>query len=269
MEHSRPERTVDLERTRASRTRHLNAVRALRSAPSEMTAQRMAALVAEIGASIDTDAELDVALRSIVDIAYSAIGGADSCSASIVINNRMFTAVHTDARTLEVDAQQYAAGEGPCLHAARTGEVVRVDTSENSARWPKFAAAARREGIHSFLAAPLQTAEQRFGALNLYGEAVDAFTDDDVAIVSALTEALARAAGDYQRFDTVRDANEGLRVALEQRAPIEQAKGILMAIHRVGPEEAFDILAAQSQKDNRKLRDIAIDFVRETTTPSN
>ncbi|OZC75277.1 hypothetical protein CH251_10970 [Rhodococcus sp. 06-462-5] len=66
------------------------------------------------------------------------------------------------------------------------------------------------------------------------------------------------------------DAGQALRIsepndvqkALDNRAPIEQAKGILMAVHRIGPQAAFDMLAEQSQRTNRKLREIALDHVR-------
>ena len=45
---------------------------------------------------------------------------------------------------LLVDAEQYAVGDGPCLHAARTGEVVRADSMVAAQQWPVFVDAARR-----------------------------------------------------------------------------------------------------------------------------
>ncbi|OZC38752.1 ANTAR domain-containing protein [Rhodococcoides fascians] len=51
--------------------------------------------------------------------------------------------------------------------------------------------------------------------------------------------------------------------ALARRAPIEQAKGILMAVHRITADEAFALLVARSQRDNRKVHDIAREFVHE------
>ncbi|MCZ4561538.1 ANTAR domain-containing protein [Rhodococcus sp. IEGM 1401] len=49
--------------------------------------------------------------------------------------------------------------------------------------------------------------------------------------------------------------------ALSQRAPIEQAKGMLMAIHRITADAAFALLVDRSQGTNRKLRDIAQELV--------
>ena len=50
-----------------------------------------------------------------------------------------------------------------------------------------------------------------------------------------------------------------MRQAMEHRAVIEQAKGMLIAAHGCTPDEAFEMLSRRSQDDNRKLRDIAAD----------
>jgi len=52
-----------------------------------------------------------------------------------------------------------------------------------------------------------------------------------------------------------------LRRVVDARAIIEQAKGMLMAEHRVSAECAFDLLRTKSQNTNVKLRDIAAHHV--------
>ncbi|WP_241257707.1 MULTISPECIES: ANTAR domain-containing protein [Nocardiaceae] len=54
-----------------------------------------------------------------------------------------------------------------------------------------------------------------------------------------------------------------LQDALARRARIEQAKGILMAVHRITADEAFALLVERSQRANRKVHDIAMEFVHE------
>ena len=44
---------------------------------------------------------------------------------------------------------------------------------------------------------------------------------------------------------------------MDNRAVIEQAKGIIMGDRRCTPDQAFAILAKLSQDTNRKLRDVA------------
>ena len=48
-----------------------------------------------------------------------------------------------------------------------------------------------------------------------------------------------------------------LKAALTSRPVIDQAKGILMAERGCSPDEAFAMLSTASQRDNRKVRDIA------------
>ena len=49
-----------------------------------------------------------------------------------------------------------------------------------------------------------------------------------------------------------------LEGAFERRATIERAKGILMAVHGIDEQQAFELLRNHSQHDGRKLVDIAL-----------
>jgi AmiR/NasT family two-component response regulator len=48
-----------------------------------------------------------------------------------------------------------------------------------------------------------------------------------------------------------------LETALVSRAVIDQAKGVLMAVHTCSADEAFKMLVQRSQHENIKLRDVA------------
>lgn len=214
-----------------------------------------------LGVSVDSNEAVHTALQSMVSLAVIAVDGAASCGVTVTVGGRTHTVVHSDARTLLVDAEQYMAGDGPCLHAARVGQVVRAGSTDAAQQWPVFAAAAADENIHSFFAAPLHFGETTFGSLNLYGEGPASFTDTDVETVTALTRTLSRTLGDYRRFDQLLDQVNGLRTAIDDRAPIEQVKGMLMAFHRIDADAAFTLLAEHSQNTNRKVRDLAVDLV--------
>ena len=56
---------------------------------------------------------------------------------------------------------------------------------------------------------------------------------------------------------SVDDEIRHLQQALRSQPVIEQAKGLLMAQHGCTPDEAFAMLMQASQRENRKLRDIA------------
>ncbi|WP_235737369.1 ANTAR domain-containing protein [Nocardioides alcanivorans] len=57
-----------------------------------------------------------------------------------------------------------------------------------------------------------------------------------------------------------------LERALTFRSVIDQAIGIVMGQQRCGPEEAFALLRAHSQNNNKKLRTVAEDLVTRTGT---
>ena len=67
--------------------------------------------------------------------------------------------------------------------------------------------------------------------------------------------------GDQASLEQLQHEVEGLRQALESRDAIGQAKGILMERQGCTADEAFDILRRGSQRENRKLREIAIDII--------
>ena len=50
---------------------------------------------------------------------------------------------------------------------------------------------------------------------------------------------------------------------------IEQAKGILMAQQRCGPDEAFDLLRRASQRANVKVSILAARIVEQIAIPPN
>jgi GAF domain-containing protein len=222
----------------------------------------LATMLVAAGRSIVDEDDLLTLLQRVTAIAKEAVDGADSVGVTIDLAGRTYTAVHTDQRTLRVDAEQYDAGEGPCLLASRTKTVVLVDADDAMERWPRFAAAAREEGIRSFLAAPLFTGETSLGSFNLYGRTRAAFDAVDAEVLDLLTETVSRTISDFARFRTARDTAESIQRALQTRAPIEQAKGMLMAIHGIDADGAFDMLRRQSQADNVPIRTISADLVR-------
>jgi hypothetical protein len=61
--------------------------------------------------------------------------------------------------------------------------------------------------------------------------------------------------------DRLRSERDGLREAMRTRALIEQAKGVLMARHRIDGDAAFERLRAESQRSNVRLAEVAAGVV--------
>ena len=66
---------------------------------------------------------------------------------------------------------------------------------------------------------------------------------------------------------SVRDELGGLQRAMQSRAVIEQAKGILMFVYQVDADRAFSILRRYSQDGNLKLNDVAKNLIETSQLP--
>ena len=67
--------------------------------------------------------------------------------------------------------------------------------------------------------------------------------------------------------DEVREGiDEAVSALAHDRAVIEQAKGMVMAVYRIQEDHAFEILAWRSQESNVKLRALAEQLVHDVTT---
>jgi AmiR/NasT family two-component response regulator len=108
---------------------------------------------------------------------------------------------------------------------------------------------------------PLQ--EAVLGALNIYSTHPRSFDPDTIELARTFA-GYAAVAHLYQATATLADQ---MRRAMETRAVIEQAEGIIIAQQHCTPEHAFELLTRLSQATHRKLRDCATGVV--TTAAKN
>ncbi len=100
------------------------------------------------------------------------------------------------------------------------------------------------------------------GALNLHSLSEHSFTDADQQIGRLFATQAAIGLQNAQTHEAAVTLAQQLQEALESRATIEQAKGVLIARQHCTSEEAFELLVERSQHENRKLRLVADDVVR-------
>ncbi len=136
------------------------------------------------------------------------------------------------------------------MDAVTVSQTVVSSDLASDARWPTWGPAAVRLGFRSVLSAELRAGGERIGAINLYGDEVRLFSEDDadVARLFACHAAAALAAVKLR---------EGLQNALDTRTVIGQAQGVLIERFGVDADRAFAILRRYSQDGNVKLTDVA------------
>jgi GAF domain-containing protein len=95
------------------------------------------------------------------------------------------------------------------------------------------------------------------GSLNVYSQTRSAFDSFDEELMRLFTVAASMAITNARAWEQARDTVSQLERALTSRSEIDQAKGVLRLLYDVDADQAFAILAKQSQNDNVKLRDVA------------
>jgi GAF domain-containing protein len=211
------------------------------------------------------DGRLDRLLDRLAETATRVAPAASAASVTVLQAEGLtaWTATATDETVAAIDLDQYTAGDGPCLTAARGRHPVRAGLEEARRRWPTFAESADRSGMRSYLSAPLMLGDgPLLGSLNLYGRAPDAFGPLDEALVTLLAAAASATIVQARRYLHTQERVEEITVALTSRAEIDQAKGVLMARHGITADKAFEMLVIRSQRTNTKLRDIARDLLK-------
>ncbi len=195
-------------------------------------------------------------LQRVVDSVAQVMPVGAEASLTLVRDQRPTTAAFSGEMALHLDEMQYERGYGPCLEAARDGQAVAILDGRTETRWPEYVPTFLRYGALSSLAVPVPAAHLAAG-LNVYALQVDALTDTHRDAVEQFAAYTAVALTNLDALQDARGQAENLRVAMESRAAIEQAKGILIERYKLTPDQAFRLLVEASMYTNRRVRDLA------------
>lgn len=225
---------------------------------SDPLAVALAALARRLVADEES---LHGALTSVATLARDLVPGCSAASITLFEDGKPRTIAFSDGSALRVDEAQYDNRAGPCLMASDEMRVVRVDSLQNDTRWKAVGDEAEAHGLLSSLSLPLVVGGSGTGALNLYSDQEANFDDDAENVATIFSTHAAVVLSNSQAYWAAHELTHHLNIALESRAVIEQAKGVLVARERCTPDEAFEMLRRASQRENRKLREIAEDLV--------
>jgi len=201
-------------------------------------------------------------LRTVTDLAKSVMPGNAETSITLLENDKATTAVFSGKLALDCDESQYGRGYGPCLHAASTAELVEIADARTDTRWRDYLDRALEYGARGSLSVPLPVGEGIAGALNIYVREPNAFDEHSRSAATKFAPYAAVAVDNMLVYQDARDMAGNLQAALETRAVIDQAKGILIERYKLTADQAFQALVRVSMHSNRRLRTIADDLVR-------
>jgi GAF domain-containing protein len=199
-------------------------------------------------------------LEQVVQLA-AAVVPATACSITMRRDKQVTTAASSHEMALAVDEIQYGRGQGPCLLAMRTGQLVPVPDLATDARWPDYRPYALAQGVASSLSVPLTVEGDPLGAVNLYGAQVAQFDGEPTQRAEAFAEQTVTALRIVRHQARQTTLERQLREALATRAIIDQAIGMIAGQQHITATAAFSLLREASQHRNVKLGAIAAEII--------
>ncbi|HYO38957.1 MAG TPA: GAF and ANTAR domain-containing protein [Nocardioidaceae bacterium] len=224
-------------------------------------ADELAAVYARMSGVLLSQETVTTALQLVTALALETVPGSVGAGVTLIEGGRRTSAAATDALVEQADALQYELDEGPCLSAWAERAVVRVEDTAVEARWSRWCGAVQPLGLRSALSAAMVAGDTALGAIKVYAREPGAYGDRSEHLLTLFAAQAAILLSNMQTHERAQQLSDGLRDALASRDVIGQAKGILMAQDGIDGDAAFAMLAAASQRENRKLRDVAQDMV--------
>jgi len=213
---------------------------------------------------------ISTALKMIMDVVREVVPESSGAGVTLIDHQgRRTSAAATDEIVARADTLQYELDEGPCLTAWAEQTMVVVDDTATDLRFPQWSPAADAMGLRSCLSTPLAAGGVALGAMKVYGEEPGVFQESAQRRLSMLSSPAAVLVANMQAYEQAQELTQNLHQAMSNRDMIGMAKGILMAPGGVTQERAFAMLAAASQRQNRKLHGIAQDIVEATIARSD
>jgi GAF domain-containing protein len=168
----------------------------------------------------------------------------------------------SDERLGHLEDLQIEHQEGPCISAFDDKELVRAPDLTAEERWPSFAAAAVARGVRAVLASPLPYNQDAVGVVAVLSEDPHPWSPEGELALLAFTDLAALLIASMMQGEQQSELAAQLQNALNSRAVIEQAKGVLIGQQGLSAHAAYMQLRAQARAERRKLVAVSAELVR-------
>lgn len=156
----------------------------------------------------------------------------------------------------EVTDRQLSRGHGPLFDVVRERRPLTADDILAETRWPESMSDMLRRGVRCFTTTP-HVNPPVLVTLTLYGVTPKSLGHGRHALASLLIAQGTAAVSNSQQYDDVHRTAIQLQEAVEARAVVDQAKGILMHALGCDADEAFAEMRRISQTRHVKLTALA------------
>jgi GAF domain-containing protein len=215
--------------------------------------EELAGVFARMSGLLFNEETLETSLSLLSALARETVPGASGAGASLISGRRRVSSGSTDDRVRKADGLQYELDEGPCLTAAETRELVRIDDIASERRWPRWTEAVRPLGLRAALSAPLVAGEASLGAIKVYADTASAFDAHSERLLTLFSAQAALLVGNVQTYQRAKRLSENMRNAMRDRDVVGVAKGVLIGRHAVDEDTALRMLISRSHEEATDL----------------
>lgn len=233
-----------------------------------MTPMTPQAALDELARIALADHSMETVMSTVAELVKRTVPGAHEVSMTLLDKGVPCTVAFTGPLARDLDERQYERGYGPCLDSIAAGSPVHIPSMRIEQRWRGYVLEALSRGVGSMLCTPVPLQREVSAGFNVYGLEDDGFDAAGRELADTFAAYAGVALANMHLYETQGRVADQLRSAMESRAVIEQAKGILMGQRRCGAQEAFDLLVRLSQESNRKLREVAQALVDDAAQPA-
>ena len=195
-------------------------------------------------------------LNRLAELAVREVAGCCGATAMLWRDRELAGLTSTHPDLAELAEFQLKAGYGPAIQAMREGKPAGIRDTLRDTRWPDFMSEALCRGVRSTVALvhefPPMTVV--LAMVSVRPNAIDSEQIPFAATLAAFGGAVLANASAYG--DAQREAVQ-LRNAVESRAVVDQAKGVLMHALGCSAAEALDRMRRVSQTQHVKVTDVA------------
>jgi GAF domain-containing protein/ANTAR domain-containing protein len=172
-------------------------------------------------------------------------------------------AAASDERSRDVGELQFAMGEGPCheAFAARRPVLTPDLRAIPDGRWPGYAPAALASGVGAVFAFPLHVGAVTFGVLDVYADRPGSLSVEQEVWALTFAQIATEILLDGDLTTANGELDPGLSTALDSRAEIHQAQGMVVVDLGIDPAMALARMRAHAFAHNRPLIDLAREII--------
>jgi GAF domain-containing protein len=225
--------------------------------------------LSELGRLRFGEMRVEEAMHQVVHTTHAifAVDGAGLMLADA--DHHLLNAAVSDDRMKHLEELQIRHQEGPCISAFEDKQLVRAEDLAQEIRWPSFSPHAVARGVGAVLASPIPYNQDAVGVVAVMSEQRRPWSAEAELALLAFTDLAALLIATMLMGEQQTELAAQLQSALNSRAIIEQAKGVLIERQGLSAHAAYQQLRAQARSERRKLAAVSAELVRSAVRPAN